>query len=221
MTDQKPYELLIFDWDGTLMDSEAHIVECLEKAMEVVALEPLPGAQLRQVIGLGLEEAISGIMPSASSAVQQQAVTAFREYFLSPHPIPSKLFPGVEEVLEKLSNQGYAMAVATGKSRRGLDKVLQQTGLGRYFPVSRCADETFSKPHPMMLEEILVDMDTAADRALMIGDTEFDLLMAANAGVPAVGMSYGVHAVERLQSASPLEILHQISDLPEWLNGRD
>lgn len=221
MSDHKSFDLLIFDWDGTLMDSEAHIVECLEKAMEAVDQEPLPGTQLRQVIGLGLEEAISGIMPSASKSVHQRAVTAFREHFLSPHPTPSKLFPGVEAVLEQLSNQGYAMAVATGKSRRGLDKVLQQTGLGSYFPVTRCADETFSKPHPLMLEEILMDMDTAADRALMVGDTEFDLLMAANAGVPAVGVSYGVHAIERLQLASPLEILHRISDLPEWLNGRD
>jgi len=219
--EQRQYELLIFDWDGTLMDSEAHIVECLERAMRAVDMEPLPSSELRQVIGLGLEEAIAGILPQAPAPVRQQAVTAFREHFLSPHPTPSKLFPDVSEVLQTLRQQGYAMAVATGKSRRGLDKVMKQTGLGEYFSVSRCADETFSKPHPLMVEEILTDMNTSPQRALVIGDTEFDLQMAANAGVPAVGVSYGVHGIERLESASPLTILHRIAELPEWLNGGD
>jgi phosphoglycolate phosphatase len=219
--EQRQYELLIFDWDGTLMDSEAHIVECLERAMRAVDMEPLPSSELRQVIGLGLEEAIAGILPQAPAPVRQQAVTAFREHFLSPHPTPSKLFPDLNEVLQTLRQQGYAMAVATGKSRRGLDKVMKQTGLGEYFSVSRCADETFSKPHPLMVEEILTDMNTSPQRALVIGDTEFDLQMAANAGVPAVGVSYGVHGIERLESASPLTILHRIAELPEWLNGGD
>jgi len=215
------YELLVFDWDGTLMDSEAHIVECLEHAMEAVGLEPLPRESLRQVIGLGLEQAIAGIMPGQPRQTIARGVEAFRERFLSPRPTPSRLFPGVETVLARLSAQGYLMAIATGKSRRGLDKVLAETGLARYFAVSRCADETFSKPHPQMLEEILTDVDTPPTRALVIGDTEFDLLMAANAGASAVGVSYGVHDVARLRKARPLAILDRIEALPVWLNGGD
>jgi len=215
----RDFDLLVFDWDGTLMDSEAHIVECLAHAMEAVELEPLPREQLSQVIGLGLEQAIAGIMPGQGAAVIRRGVEAFRERFLSPQPTPSALFPGVETVLEELAGRGYLMAVATGKSRRGLEKVLRQTGLERHFPVTRCADETRSKPHPQMLEEILTDLDTPPERALVIGDTEFDLLMAANAGTPAVGVSYGVHDEQRLQRAAPLAILDHIAELPRWLNG--
>jgi phosphoglycolate phosphatase len=218
---ERDFELLVFDWDGTLMDSEAHIVECLAHAMTEVGEAPLPAAQLRQVIGLGLEQAIAGIMPDASETTVRRGVEAFRERFLAPEPTPSALFPGVETVLDELTGLGYRIAIATGKSRRGLDKVLKQTGLEPYFPVSRCADETFSKPHPQMLEEILTDLDTPPERALVIGDTEFDLLMAANAGTAAVGVSYGVHDEERLRRAEPLTILHQISALPVWLSGGD
>ncbi len=215
----RDFDLLVFDWDGTLMDSEAHIVECLAYAMEAVGLAPLPPEQLRQVIGLGLEQAIAGIMPGRDAVVIRRGVEAFRERFLSSRPTPSALFPGVETVLETLAGRGYLMAVATGKSRRGLEKVLRQTGLAHYFPVTRCADETRSKPHPQMLEEILTDLDTPPDRALVIGDTEYDLLMAANAGVPAIGVSYGVHDRQRLQRAGPLAILDRIAELPRWLNG--
>ena len=218
---ERDFELLVFDWDGTLMDSEAHIVECLAHAMEAVGLAALPAAQLRQVIGLGLEQAIAGIMPGEPETTIRLGVEAFRERFLSPEPTPSALFPGVEVVLDELTGQGYRMAIATGKSRRGLDKVLKQTGLESYFPVTRCADETFSKPHPRMLEEILVDFDMPPERALVIGDTEFDLVMAANAGTAAVGVSYGVHDEARLWRAEPLTILHQISALPVWLSGGD
>ncbi len=220
MADRR-FELLVFDWDGTLMDSAAHIVECLEHAMQAVGLEPRPADELRQVIGLGLEQAIAGIMPEASETTIERGVEAFRERFLAPQPTPSKLFPGVESVLDELVAQGYQMAIATGKSRRGLNKVLTETGLESYFPVSRCADETFSKPHPQMLEEILTDLDTPPECALVIGDTEFDLLMAANAGAAAVGVSYGVHDEARLRQAQPLTILHQLTELPVWLNGGD
>ncbi len=221
MAESRRFELLVFDWDGTLMDSEAHIVECLEYALDAVGLDPQPRETLRQVIGLGLEQAIAGIMPGQPRQMIARGVEAFRERFLSPQPTPSRLFPGVEMVLDELAGQGYLMAIATGKSRRGLDKVLAETGLEDYFAVSRCADETFSKPHPQMLEEILTDVDMPAERALVIGDTEFDLLMAANAGAAAVGVSYGVHDEARLRKARPLAILDRIEALPVWLNGGD
>lgn len=212
-----PYEVLVFDWDGTLMDSERHIVDCLRVAIAAVGEPEKADAELRQVIGLGLLEAVSRLLPERSETERKQAMDAFRAEFLSERPVPSELFAGAEELLHSLSGQGYLLAVATGKSRRGLDKVLQQTGLEPLFAATRTADETFSKPHPAMLEEILVDLDTAPCRALVVGDTEFDLQMARNARVPAVGVSYGVHSVERLQKAEPLAIFDALPELGYWL----
>ena len=213
----KSFDLLIFDWDGTLMDSEAHIVHCLEHALRAVEAPVGSAQELKQVIGLGLDEAMRALLPEASHAEIQQSAEAFRQQFLSGHATPSVLFPQVQASLADFSRSGYLLAVATGKSRRGLDKVLQQTGLNDLFAVTRCADETFSKPHPRMLEEILVDLDTSPERALMIGDTEYDLQMAASIGMPAVGVSYGVHDSERLQNHAPLDILPSFQAFAEWL----
>jgi phosphoglycolate phosphatase len=218
MNDKKPFDLLIFDWDGTLMDSEAHIVACLEVAMREVGVVPRPANELKQVIGLGLYEALAALMPEEEAALHQQATEAYRRFFLSGDATPSELFPGVEVVLQQLLEEGFQLAVATGKSRRGLDKVMRQTQLASLFSLSRCADETFSKPHPQMLEEILTDLDVPAHRALMIGDTEFDLQMAANIGMPSLAVNYGVHSVERLQRHKPLTILDRFEELPEWLS---
>lgn len=216
----KDFDLLVFDWDGTLMDSEAHIVDCLRVAMEAVDAEFRPDDHLRQVIGLGLPEAIASLLPEHEEWVHRQAVQAFRTEFLSNKPVPSRLFDGARELLHQLQEQGYMLAVATGKSRSGLDKVLKETDLEPIFAATRTADETFSKPHPQMLEEILVDLDTEPHRALVIGDTEFDLQMAQNARVPAVGVSYGVHSRERLNSANPLAIFDEIAELGHWLKAR-
>ncbi len=218
MDNKKPFDVLIFDWDGTLMDSEAHIVSCLAVAMREVGVEPHPADELKQVIGLGLYEALAALMPEEDASVHQQATEAYRRFFLSGDATPSELFPGVESTLQQLHREGFQLAVATGKSRRGLDKVMRQTQMESLFSITRCADESFSKPHPQMLEEILTDLDTAADRALMIGDTEFDLQMAANIGMPSLAVSYGVHDVERLLTHKPLAILDHMGDLPEWLN---
>jgi phosphoglycolate phosphatase len=217
MSDKKRFDLLIFDWDGTLMDSEAHIVACLEVAMREVGVEPRPADELKQVIGLGLYEALAALMPDENAALHQQATEAYRHFFLSGDATPSELFPGVDLTLRKLHRDGFLLAVATGKSRRGLDKVMHQTQLEPLFHISRCADETLSKPHPQMLEEILTDLDTPAERALMIGDTEFDLQMAANISMPSLAVSYGVHEVERLQAHKPLAIMDTLDGLPEWL----
>jgi phosphoglycolate phosphatase len=218
MNDKKPFDVLIFDWDGTLMDSEAHIVACLEVAMREVGVEPRPADELKQVIGLGLYEALAALMPEESATLHQQATEAYRRFFLSGDATPSELFPGVEAALQQLFEEGFQLAIATGKSRRGLDKVMRQTQLASLFSLSRCADETFSKPHPQMLEEILTNLDVSAHRALMVGDTEFDLQMAANIGMPSLGVNYGVHSVERLQRHKPLAILDQFGELPEWLS---
>jgi phosphoglycolate phosphatase len=217
MNDKKPFDLLIFDWDGTLMDSETHIVACLEVAMREVGVEPRPADELKQVIGLGLYEALAALMPEKEAALHQQATEAYRRFFIYGDATPSELFPGVEVVLQQLLEEGFQLAIATGKSRRGLDKVMRQTQLASLFSLSRCADETFSKPHPQMLKEILTDLDVPAHRALMIGDTEFDLQMAANIGMPSLAVNYGVHSVERLQRHKPLTILDRFEELPGWL----
>ncbi|RUM94774.1 MAG: HAD family hydrolase [Thiothrix sp.] len=218
MNDKKPFDVLIFDWDGTLMDSEAHIITCLEVAMREVGVKPGPAEELKQVIGLGLFEALAALMPEEDAAVHQQATEAYRGFFLAGDATPSELFPGVESTLQQLHHEGFVLAVATGKSRRGLEKVMRQTQLDVLFSISRCADESFSKPHPKMLEEILTDLDTSAQRALMVGDTEFDLQMAANIGMPSLAVSYGVHDIERLQAHKPLAIIDHMEDLPEWLD---
>lgn len=217
MRKREHYDLLIFDWDGTLMDSEAHIVSSLAKSLDTVGAQELPGTALRQVIGLGLNEAMKQLLPDAGKETIEQAADAYRGHFFAKDSPSSSLFPGVVVVLESLAEAGFLLAVATGKSRRGLDKVLVETGLGDYFAVTRCASETFSKPHPLMLEEILVDLDTPASRAIMIGDTEFDLQMARNIQMPSIGVSYGVHEVEQLLPHEPMAILDSIRELLPWI----
>lgn len=215
------YDVLVFDWDGTLMDSEAQIVACMDFAIRENGIEPDPPHQLKRVIGLGLNEAVAELLPEHQSAIHLQVAETYRDRFLSSKKAQSDLFPDVESTLYALHSAGYMLAVATGKSRRGLDKVLQQTGLEDLFVASRCADEAFSKPHPQMLEEIKTDLDVSVERMLMIGDTAFDLQMAANADVSSVGVSYGVHEPEQLQKYEPLIILDYLSELPDWLSSQD
>lgn len=215
---QRRFEVLVFDWDGTLMDSEADIVACMDYAIREHGIEPDPPHSLKRVIGLGLVEAVADLLPGHSAELHDEVADTYRERFLSDKTVQSELFPGVVETLHHLKEAGYQLSVATGKSRAGLDRTLRETGLGALFPVTRCADETFSKPHPQMLEEIKTDFDVSAEQMLMIGDTEFDLQMAVNAGVASVGVSYGVHEASRLRTHDPMTILDRINQLPEWLN---
>jgi phosphoglycolate phosphatase len=214
----KPYELIVFDWDGTLMDSEAHIVASMEKAVADLGLPALEREVISNVIGLGLGEAIASILPVQGPEVHRQIVDRYRYHFLAEDPCEP--FAGAEEVLRSLSRRGYWLAVATGKGRGGLDRVLQSTGFGTYFHLTRCADETRSKPHPQMLEEIMDGLGVTAAATLMVGDTEYDLQMARNAGVASLAVDYGVHARERLLQCNPLACLDDIQRLPEWLAQR-
>ncbi|MGF1644814.1 MAG: HAD family hydrolase [Thiotrichales bacterium] len=211
------FDLVVFDWDGTLMDSEAHIVACLAIALRDVGQPRTDPRALRQVIGLGLREAMMALLPEAPASTVQDAVEAYRRNFLTPHPTPSELFPGVVETLDTLRAGGLRLAVATGKSRRGLDKVLDDTALRSYFDATRCADETRSKPDPLMLRELLDELDVEAGRALMVGDTEFDLEMAAALDMPSIGVGYGVHDRACLLRHAPLTILEDIRELVDWL----
>ena len=211
------YDLVVFDWDGTLMDSEARIVDCMQRAAADVGVDVPGRAEARDIIGLGLEQAVARLFPRADAARVGAIVDAYRRHWLGDEVAPASMFAGSHELVAELHEAGSLLAVATGKSRKGLEKSLAESGLGGVFHVTRCADETFSKPHPQMLEEILTDLDTAPRRAIMVGDTEYDMQMAANAGVPAVGVTHGVHSAERLLAHGALQCFDDLLSLAHWL----
>jgi phosphoglycolate phosphatase len=213
----RDYELIVFDWDGTLMDSEARIVACMQRAARDVG-HPVPSAAAaRDIIGLGLDAAVARLFGEIPGAEIERLVAAYRAHWLGDEVAPATMFAGAQALVRGLRDAGYLLAVATGKSRRGLDKSLAESGLTACFHVTRCADETFSKPHPRMLEEILIDLDTKPARALMIGDTEYDMQMAQSARVPAVGVSHGVHDAGRLLRLGALRCFDDLFELADWL----
>lgn len=198
------------------MDSETQIVHAMHGAIDDMGLEKRSPDQCRNIIGLGLKEAIDTLYPGRDADFREQFVENYRHHWFSiAHT--SELFPGAGETLRLLKESGFLLAVATGKGRVGLDKVLNHTGLNDVFSTTRCSDETQSKPHPQMLSEILQELDTKPNEALMVGDTEYDLLMAINAGIKTVAVSYGVHERERLMRHQPLVCLDNISELVDWL----
>lgn len=203
----------IFDWDGTLIDSVGRIVECLREAALQLDLEVLADAQYRDVIGLGLPEAIRRLYPELDAAAEVAYREAYATRFIAAEVQPSTFFPGALEMLNELRQQGHRIAVATGKSRRGLDRVLRAVGLEGFFDTTRCADETASKPDPRMLEEILDEFGARANDALMIGDTSYDMEMAQRAGITAVGVSFGVHSPARLAHHRPMRIIDSLPEL--------
>lgn len=214
---QLPYKLLVFDWDGTLMDSEARITGCLAMTFADVGMAPPSREALLNVIGLGLPEAFRTLAPDIDAEGLRRLTDRYRYHFLSDHHAPATLFAGARETLEVLDRAGYLLAVATGKGRRGLDRSLEETGCGPLFAVTRCADETASKPDPRMLLEVIEFAGVWPHETLMIGDTEYDLQMAHNAGADALAVSYGVHARERLLTTGPLGCIDDIREVSAWL----
>lgn len=208
-------KLLVFDWDGTLMDSENQIVSCIEAAIRDLKLEPRTRDEIRNIIGLGLRESVTTLFPGSSETFVSDFAARYRDYWYRTETSP--LFPGVKETLEVLHSEGFLLGIATGKGRRGLDKVLSETGLEDVFHATRCADESRSKPHPQMLQEIMQELSVPAPATLMIGDSEYDLEMAQKAGVRAVAVSYGVHDWGRLQQFKPVATLDQIGEIMDWL----
>ncbi|MDH3831937.1 MAG: HAD-IA family hydrolase [Gammaproteobacteria bacterium] len=208
--------LIVFDWDGTLMDSETQIVHSMFGAIRDMQLESRSADECRNIIGLGLKEAIDSLYPGRDEQFSRQFVDSYRHHwFTQAHD--SELFPGARETLLLLREAGFELAIATGKGRTGLEKVLKHTELESMFSVTRCSDETRSKPHPQMLEEILQETGIEAENTLMIGDTEYDMNMAIQAGVHPVAVSYGVHERGRLMAHQPLACLDTISELVDWL----
>ena len=211
-----PYSLVVFDWDGTLMDSTHSIVAAIQAACRDLEL-PVPSAsQASWVIGLSLESALRRAVPDLTNAMVPRFLERYRVHYLLRDP-ELKLFDGVREMLAELAARDVRMAVATGKSRIGLNRALAASGLVDAFQATRCADETFSKPNPAMLYEIMDELDVAADRAIMIGDTSHDLQMAANAEMHAVGVTYGAHLRAELEALSPQAVIESVSGLREWL----
>ena len=213
---RKQFDLIVFDWDGTLMDSTAAIVKCIQAAAKDLGLPVPSDAAAAHVIGLGLAEAMQAVMPNLEPALYPRMTERYRYHFLTKdHEMV--LFQGVRPMLEELSQQGYFLAVATGKSRVGLNRALNATGLLSTFDATRCADETFSKPHPAMLQELTRELGQDMRRTVMIGDTTHDLLMANSAGASGIGVEYGAHPVQQLQSCKPIFSAKSVPELHQWL----
>lgn len=213
------YELLVFDWDGTLMDSIASIVACTRATLEDLDLPPLPDEMIRGTIGLGLRETMEILCPGGGDETYGRVLECYRKHWLATWRDRPVLFEGVREMLEALVEDGYLLAVATGKSRRGLDFVLTETGLADLFHATRTVDEAFSKPHPKMLLDILDELGVPPGSAMMIGDTTYDLEMARSALTASVGVCTGSHAREELLRFEPLICLERVVELREWLVG--
>jgi phosphoglycolate phosphatase len=212
------YKLLIFDWDGTLCDSVGRIVDVMQAAAVELDLQVRSEHSIKSIIGLGLPEAIQTLYPE----MDEKGIEAFRQcysdHFIMQENEPSPFFDGVAEGLVALKASGYRLAVATGKSRRGLDRVLSAKGLLNFFDVTRCADETASKPNPLMLNEILAYCQIHPSKALMIGDAPFDLEMASRAQVDSVAVSYGAQSVNVLRDYGPRLVIDYFEELRVWLD---
>ncbi|MGA7951388.1 MAG: HAD-IIIA family hydrolase [Thiobacillaceae bacterium] len=213
---QRKYELLIFDWDGTLMDSAGHIVESIQNACIDLQI-PVPGdRECRQIIGLGLVQALQTLLPNLPESDYPRLSERYRHHYLGRDAeIP--LFEGVSAGIRELRQAGYVLAVATGKSQLGLQRALDYHDLGAYFSATRCADQTYSKPHPAMVLEILDELLVAPDQAIVIGDTSHDMLMAQNAGVDRLAVAYGAHEHEDLLAHDPVALLHSFGEVRQWL----
>jgi phosphoglycolate phosphatase len=212
----KRYDLIVFDWDGTVVDSTAVIANSIQAACRDLDL-PVPSDEAaRHVIGMGLQQALRHAVPKAPETMIQPLVERYRHhYFAQDEDI--LLFDGARDTIAGLYDAGYRLAVATGKSRAGLDRSMRASGMDVYFHATRTADQTFSKPHPAMLLELMDELDVEPGRVLMVGDTTHDLQMAINAGVEAVGMSHGAHPAGQLIELRPLALLGDFTEFREWI----
>jgi phosphoglycolate phosphatase len=212
----KQFDLLVFDWDGTLMDSAAAITASLRDACADLE-QPVPSEErARYVIGLGLTDALRYLLPALPPIAYPALLERYRHHF-QRQDRGTTLFDGAAETLHALHDTGFMLAVATGKSRRGLDRALEETGLTPLFHATRCADEGFSKPHPGMLLWLLDELNVSRERAVMIGDTSHDMEMAVAAEVARLGVAYGAHPRENLLKHDPVACLNTFGELSAWL----
>ncbi|MDX1299158.1 MAG: HAD-IA family hydrolase [Pseudomonas sp.] len=211
------YQLVIFDWDGTLMDSVARIVSSMQAAAQDCALPVPAAAAVRDIIGLSLHKAFPLLFGALAAAEEATLLAAYRRHYLELNETPSPLFAGAADTIKSLHGNGYRLAVATGKQRVGLDRVLAETDLGAYFHALRGADQAQSKPHPLMLEQILDELKLSPSDAVMVGDSSYDLAMAEAIGMDRIGVTYGVHDGAKLCQHTPLALIDDIRQLPGWL----
>ena len=214
---QNDYKLLIFDWDGTLADSIGRIVTAMHIAAQRAGRPERDDEAVKGIIGLGLPEAILTLYPDMTP----EQVGSFRQHYadvyIAMDAQPSPLFAGVKDSLEAFRAEGYRLAVATGKARRGLDRVLKANGWEDFFDITRAADESASKPDPLMLNQILAHCDVRPEHALMVGDASFDLLMARNAGIDSVAVGYGAQSMQSLLAYEPRLAIERFTELRTWL----
>ena len=211
------FDLIVFDWDGTIVDSTAMIAVSIQKAAADLGLTVPTLEQASHVIGLGLHDALSRAVPELTAGrIEEFSVRYRHHWFACEHEVV--LFDGIREMLVELSERGLPLAVATGKSRRGLARAFDQTGLGALFDASRCADETHPKPHPAMLLELAEELTVEPARIVMIGDTTHDLEMAAAAGAAGVGVTYGAHPRDQLAACGPAALVSDVVELRQWLH---
>ena len=212
----KQFDLIVWDWDGTLADSTSMITNAILKAAAEVGLPALTPQVASSIIGLGLRESIQALYGDLPAEQAQALASHYNiNYYAGESEIP--LFVGAAETIIALNKKGFKLAVATGKGRRGLNLALAHCGLGKQFHATRTVDECFSKPHPQMLDELMDQLVVLPERTLMIGDTSYDLHMAKNAGVSAVGVTYGAQTVEQWQNFSPIQQFNDFSSLSQWL----
>ena len=211
------FKLIIFDWDGTLCDSVTTISTCIQYAAKQQGLPVPTFAEASNIIGLGLREAVSYLFPDADDQVVADVVKGYSDYYRQKNAGPTDFFPDVLEVIAELKQQGYLVAVATGKSRAGLNRAFVASDIENLFDDSRCADETASKPDPLMLVELLEQFDLTAEQALMVGDTEFDLDMAQRINMPRLGVTYGAHAKDRLLKYDPIACIDYFKEIKKYI----
>ena len=212
----RQFDLLVFDWDGTLFDSTALIVRCIQAAAADLGTAVPSDTQAAWVIGMGLAEALQHAVPDLPRERYPELGERYRHHYAAlQHELT--LFAGTLEMLHALRDRGHGLAVATGKSRRGLDEALQTVELRGLFDATRTADETRSKPHPLMLHELMETLDAAPGRTLMVGDTTHDLQLAANAGAAGVAVSFGAHQREAFDAFAPRFVAHSTRELHDWL----
>ncbi|RQO82168.1 HAD family hydrolase [Acidovorax sp. FJL06] len=210
------FDLIAFDWDGTLFDSTAIIVRCIQAAVRDVGGTVPTDKEAAYVIGMGLMQALAHAAPDVPPEKYTELGNRYRFHYIQ-HQDDLSLFEGVLPMLNDLRERGHLLAVATGKSRRGLDEALHSVDLRGVFDGSRTADQTAGKPHPLMLQELMADFDVAPGRLLMVGDTTHDLQMAVNAGCAGVGVSYGAHEPDAFHALNPLSVVHSVRELHDWL----
>ena len=210
------FKLIVFDWDGTLMDSAAAIVAAIQDGCRDLGIAPPSDATARQIIGLGLDDALQRALPELPASSYQALAERYRHHY-QVRDRELLLFEGVPDLLGVLQSTGHLLAVATGKGRKGLDRALAGSGLTAFFNATRCVDECHSKPHPQMLQQLMDEFAAAPEETLMIGDTTHDLLMAKNAGVVALAVSYGAHARAELVAEAPVFCAASVAELQAWL----